>query len=139
MRQNYAKRPNGDALSPVGLWTAPSLLIDQHCLLPSAWRLVGAVNAAHPAAGPLLALQQFLAGPLNAALAGRWLFRVIDPADEFIPAERRQAFPQRKDFGIGSDGCLKVLTCFMDSAMGKSVCHETSEYSCPTAESINSA
>jgi hypothetical protein len=123
----------------LSLWRVLPLLIDQDCLLPRAWRLVGAVNATHPAAGSLLPLQQFLTGSLNAALTRSWLFRVLDPADEFIPPERRQAFPQRKDFAIGSNGCLKVITCFMDSAMGKSVCHETSKHCHPTAEFINAA
>jgi hypothetical protein len=58
------------------------------------------MNAAHPAAGPLFALQQFLKGSLNAALTRLWLFGVIHPADELIPTERCQVFPQRKDFWI---------------------------------------
>ena len=122
-----------------GLWPTPGLLIDQYCLLPSAWRLVGAVNAARPAAGPLLPLQPFFTGPLDAALAGRRLFRVIDPADEFIPAERRQAFPQRKDFGIGSNGRLQVVACLVDSAMGERVCHETSKHCRPTTAFFSAA
>src|SRR5829696_3922523 len=94
--------------------------------LPSAWRLIGAVNAARPAAGPLFPFQQFGAGSLNATLSRRWLFRVIDPANELIPTERRQAFPQHQDFRIRSHCCLKVFTCFVDSALGKSDHHETS-------------
>jgi len=61
-------------------------------------------------------------------LAGCWLFRIVDPADEFIPAKRRQAFPQGKDLGIRSNCCLQVVTCLVDSAMGEIVCHGTSGF-----------
>jgi hypothetical protein len=110
-RRNQAIRSQAD------LRTLLYLLIDQDRLLPPAWRLVGAVNAAHPATGPLLPLQQFVNGPLNATLARRWLFRVFDPADELVSTERRQAFPQHKDSRIRSHCCLKVFTCFMNGAM----------------------
>ena len=70
-----------------------SLLLDQDCLLPPAWRLVGTVDASRPAARSLLSLQKFLARPLDATVARRWLLGVIDPANELIPAERREVFP----------------------------------------------
>ena len=88
----------GHSLS--GLRPVLPLLINQDCLLPSAWRFVGAVNAARPTAWAFLALQQFVTGSLYAKLARLWLFRIIHPADEFIPAARRQAFPQHEDIGI---------------------------------------
>jgi hypothetical protein len=122
---------------PAGLCALLSLLIDQNRLLPSAWRLVGAVNATCPAAGPLLALQQLVTGSFNAALARCWLFRIVHPADELIPTERRQAFPQPKDFRIRLQCCLKVSTCFVDSAMGKRACHKTSMKCRPTIDFIN--
>jgi hypothetical protein len=100
---------------------------DQDCLLPSAWRLVGAVNAACPTAGPFLPLQQFVKGSLNTTSARCWLFRVIDPANELISTERGQAFPKRKDFPIRLQCCLKIFTCFVDNALGKSFHHETSQ------------
>jgi hypothetical protein len=103
------------------------LMINQDRLLPSAWRLVSAMNAARPAAGPFLPFQQFVTGSLNATLARLGLFRVIHPADELIPTERRQTFPQHQDFGIRPQGCLKVFACFVDSAMWKSVRHGTSK------------
>jgi hypothetical protein len=84
------------------------------------------VNAACPAARAFLALQQFVTGPLDATLARLWLFCIIHPADELIPAERRQTFPQHKDFWIRSQRCLKVFTCFVDSAMWESGRHATS-------------
>jgi hypothetical protein len=113
-------------LRQAGLRAALSLSIDQHRLLPPARRLVGAVDATHPAAGPLLALQQFLTGPRDATLTRRRLFRVIDPTDEFVPTERRQALPQRKRFRIRSYCDFKVVTRFVDRTLGESVCHETS-------------
>jgi hypothetical protein len=51
------------------------------------------MNASRPAAGPLLALQQFGTGPLNATQVRLWLFRIVHPADELVPTERRQALP----------------------------------------------
>jgi hypothetical protein len=103
------------------------LRINQDCLLPSAWCLVGAMNAARPATGAFLTLQQLVTGSLNATLARLRLFCVIHPADELIPTERRQAFPQHKDFRIRSQGCLKAFACFVDSAMWESVRHATSK------------
>lgn len=129
---------NGDIRSQAGLSAVPSLLIDQDCLLPSAWRLVGAVNATRPAAGSLLPLQQFVTGSLDATLTRPWLFRVIHPADELISTERRQALPQYKDIRIRSHCCLKIFTCFVDSALRKSVCHETSKQCRPPAEFVGS-
>jgi hypothetical protein len=106
--------------------------------LPSAWRLVSAVNAACPTAGPLLPLQQFVTGSVNTTSARCWLFGVIDPANELISTERGQAFPKRKDFPIRSQCCLKIFTCFVDSALGKSVHHETSQ-AMPPDEFVSSA
>jgi len=102
------------------------LAIDQHRLLPPARRLVGAVDATHPAARPLLPLQQLLAGSRDATLPRRRLFRVVDPADELVPTERRQAFPQRKHVRIRPHCFLKVVTGFVDGTLGKSACHEAS-------------
>ena len=113
-------------------------LIDQDCLLPSAWRLVGAVNAACPTAGPFLPLQQLVTGSLNTTSARCWLFRVIDPANELISTERGEAFPKRKDFPIRSQCCLKILTCVVDSALGKSV-HPRPPKQCCLAEFVSSA
>src|SRR4051794_40306998 len=74
--------------------------IDQNCLLPPTWSPASAVNAARPAAWPLLSIQKFVTGPRDAALACRWLLRIIDPADELVSAERRQAFQLSKTFGF---------------------------------------
>jgi hypothetical protein len=111
----------------LGLRPFLPLLINQDCPLPSAWCLVGAMNAARPATGAFLALQQFVTGSLNATLARLRLFCVIHPADELISTERRQAFPQYKDSLVRSQGCLKVFACFVDGSMWKGVRHATSK------------
>src|SRR3546814_18450109 len=76
--QIAAKRPRWRS----GLWVVLCLLINQDCLLPSAWRLVGAVNATRPAARSFLSLKQFVTGPFNAALTRLCLFRVVDPTED---------------------------------------------------------
>jgi len=83
-----------------GLWAALSSLIDQDCLLPPAWRLVGTVNTTRPTAWPLFPFQKFVTSSLDPALTRRWLLRVIDPADELVSTERRQVLPKRKDLWI---------------------------------------
>jgi len=93
------------------------------------------MDAADPATGSLLPLQQFFAGSSDAALARRRLFGVIDPADELVATDRRQAFPQRKDVGIRSQRCLHVVRRFVDNAVRKSVRHETSSQCHPAANS----
>ena len=107
-----------------GLRPFPALLIDQDGLLPSAWHLVRAMNAASPATGPLLALQQLFTGPFNAALASLRLLRIIDPADEFIAAERCQVLPQQQYARVGLQGLAQVVTCLMHRAMRKIICHK---------------
>jgi hypothetical protein len=107
--------------------------IDQNGLLPGARRLIGAMNATCPAAGPLLSLQQFACGSLHTTLARFWLFGVVDPADELITTEGRQAAPQSQDRGIRLDCGLKVVACCVDSALRKIVRHQTSELSGPPA------
>jgi hypothetical protein len=84
------------------------------------------VNATRPTAWPLLTLEEFVAGPRDAALACYWLLRVIDPADELVSAERCQIFPKSKHPGIGSHRCLKVFTGLMDRTVRESVRHECS-------------
>jgi hypothetical protein len=82
------------------------LAIDQDRLLPWAGRLVGAVDAAGPATGAFLALPQFFACAVDAALASCGLFCIIDPADELVAPEWRQAFPKRKDLRVSAHGRL---------------------------------
>ena len=65
--------------------------------MPTTWSLNSAVNAANPTTWPLLSLKELVTGPRDAALARRWLLRVIDPANELVSAERREAFPKLKD------------------------------------------
>ncbi len=106
------------------LCAARRLLIDQHGLLPMAWCLVVAVDTACPAAGPPLSPVQFFTGSRDPAVPGFWLFRVINPADEFVTPQRRQALPQRKGFGIRSDSRLQIRACLMNGAVKKSRYHD---------------
>jgi hypothetical protein len=113
--------PARDAELPV--WGSRS--IDEDRLPPTAWRLVGPVNAACPAAGPRLPRQQLCARLLDATTTRRRSLCVIDPADELVPTERRQLFPQSEDLGIRAHGRLKVFRGAVDGSLGKSVRHET--------------
>jgi len=120
----YLKRRNRDTRPQPILRAVLSLPVNQHCLLPSAWRLIGPMNAAGPAAGSLLSLQHLVTGSLNPTSPGRRLLRVINPANELISTEWRQAFPQSEHFRIRSHSRFKIFASFMDSALGKSV-HQT--------------
>lgn len=83
------------------------------------------MDTARPAAGPLLSLQQFLDGPRNPAQACRRLLRILNPADELIPAEGRQIFPQCKRLRVRLNRCSKVVGCFVDRTVGKGFFHWT--------------
>src|SRR3990167_3225869 len=106
--------------------TALAFPVDQDGLLPTSRRLVGAMDAARPATRPLLALQQFLQGSLDAALAGCGLFGVINPANELVSPKRRQAGPQLKDPWIRPHRRPQIFSGLVDSPLGKGVHHEIS-------------
>jgi hypothetical protein len=59
------------------------------------------MNAACPATWASLTFEQFFAGPFNAPLPSFCLFRILDPANELVPAKRREALPKLKSFGVG--------------------------------------
>src|SRR5215218_1796338 len=52
-----------------------------------------AVLAPRPAAGPALAILEFLPCPANAAFSGRLLLGVLDPANELIARQGRDVLP----------------------------------------------
>ena len=79
------------------------------------------MDAAGPAAGPLLTFLQFCAGALDAALAGLGLLRVFDPADEFVAAERRETLPKRKQSRVRTQRCLKIFSRLVDGAVRKGI------------------
>lgn len=93
------------------------LLINQHILLPFAWRFVGAVDASSPAAGALFAFQQFLARALDAALACGGLFGVIDPADKFITTQGREILPERKNIRVRLNRRTHIILRFVHGAV----------------------
>ena len=73
------------------------LLIDQHGLLPFAGFLVGAVNAARPAAGAFLTFKQLFHRPFDPPCPRLFLFGVFNPTNKFISADGRQTFPETGD------------------------------------------
>jgi hypothetical protein len=79
------------------------------------------VDATRPAAGPLLPFQQLGTGALDATLARRLLFGVINPADEFIAAERCQARPKLNGPQVSLNCCLEVIASLVNSAFRKVV------------------
>lgn len=99
-------------------------LVDKHGLLPLAWLLVGAVNAACPAAGPPLPFQQLFAGSLDPTLPRLWLFCILDPTNELVATKGCQALPKRIGFWIRSHGRLQIITGGMNGSMEKIVCHD---------------
>ncbi len=62
---------------------------------------------------------------MNAALASLELLRVLDPADEFIAAERGQGFPKGKYAGISPDRRLQILAGLMNRPMRKVTGHDS--------------
>jgi hypothetical protein len=76
------------------------LFVDEHGLLPTTRRFVGAVNASYPATGPFLSFEQLLTGSQYTALASLGLLCVIDPTNKFVAAKGRQGLPKRKGFPI---------------------------------------
>src|SRR5438067_698894 len=60
-----------------------------------------AVRTPRPTAGPALAFLQFLPGPPDAALSGRRLLRILDPADEFVARQGRDVLPGIECRGVG--------------------------------------
>lgn len=70
------------------------LLVDQDILLPLTGLLVSAMNAARPATGAPLAFVQLLDSPVDPLLPGLCLLGILNPTDEFIAGDGRQAFPK---------------------------------------------
>lgn len=94
-------------------------LVDQHSLLPAARGLVVAVNATDPAAGSALAFLQLLAGSRDAGQSGLGLFGIVDPANEFIAAKRREVLPQLKNSRVVLQRSLQISLRLVHRAMRK--------------------
>lgn len=99
------------------------MLVNQNSLLPFARCFVGAVDAARPAAGATLSLAQFLAGSLDAALAGYGLFCILNPANKLIAAKRCKALPKRENSGVCLQGHLQVVLCLVNGTVKKVIGH----------------
>ena len=67
-----------------------------------------AVRAPRPAAGPALAFLQLLLGAADAALPGRLLLGVLDPADELVAGQRRDVPPGIECRGVGDQRLAQV-------------------------------
>src|ERR1700682_6158591 len=67
-----------------------------------------AVLTTRPAAGPALAFLQLLPGPPNAALSGRLLLGVLDPADELVAGQGRDVLPGIECRGVGDQRLTQV-------------------------------
>jgi len=67
-----------------------------------------AVFASWPAARAPLTFLQFLLGSANAPFSGRLLFGVLDPADEFVPGQRRDVLPGNQCSGIADQRIAQV-------------------------------
>jgi hypothetical protein len=102
---------------------SPLLLVNEDGLLPVARRFVGAVYAARPATGSTLPFKQFLAGPLYPALSGRRLFRILNPANKFVTAKRRQALPKVENFGLRLYRFAQIILGFVNRSMQKIIGH----------------
>lgn len=99
-------------------------LVFQYRLLPSAWRFVCPVNAARPAARPLLPFQQLFTTARYPSRPGCRLFCILNPANKLVPSQRRQLFPQLENSRVGTYSCLNILRRFVNRAMPKIVGHE---------------
>lgn len=64
--------------------------------------------APRPTAGPALALLQFLLGSADPPLTSLDLLGILDPADEFVPRQRRDVFPRRQRRGVVLQRCAQV-------------------------------
>ena len=67
-----------------------------------------AVLAPRPAAGPALAILQLLLGPANAAVSGRLLLGILDPADELVARQGCDVLPNIECRGVGGQRLAQV-------------------------------
>jgi len=76
------------------------------------------VLAPRPAAGPALAFLQLLPSPPNAALSGRLLLGILDPADELVASQRRDVLPGIECRGVRDQRPTQVRGQFMHHPTG---------------------
>jgi hypothetical protein len=67
-----------------------------------------AVLAPRPAAGPALAIFQFLLGPANATFSGLLLLGILDLADELVARQGCDVLPNIECRGVGDQGLAQV-------------------------------
>ena len=79
------------------------------------------MRAARPTAGSTLSFFKLLLGSSDAAVAGRRLFRVFDPADELVAGQRRDVVPGLKCGRVTYERGTQVGRKLMDYTAGH--CH----------------
>ena len=67
-----------------------------------------AVLAPRPAAGSALAFFQLFLGPANAALSGRFLLGILDPADELVARQGCDVLPSIECRRVGDQRLAQV-------------------------------
>ena len=65
----------------------------EHPLHRRAYSLIRPVDTANPTARATLPLEELFASPLYAAVPGFKMLCIFNPADKFVPRERRNIFP----------------------------------------------
>jgi hypothetical protein len=69
-----------------------------------------------PAAGPTLAILEFLLGPANAAFSCYLLLGSLDPADELVAGQGRDVIPRFESRGIRDQRLAQVRGQFVHHA-----------------------
>jgi len=77
-----------------------------------------AVFAAWPATGSTLSFFQLLLSPANAAVSGRCLLGILDPADELVTGQGRDVLPGIECRGVGDQCLAKVSWKLVHHATG---------------------
>jgi hypothetical protein len=77
--------------------------------------------APRPAAGPPLAFLQLVLGSANAALPGRFLPGILDPADELVARQGRDVLPGSQCRGVGDQRLAQVCGQFVRHPTGHSL------------------
>jgi hypothetical protein len=77
-----------------------------------------AVVAPRPAAGPTLAFLKLLLGSANAAFSGHLLLGILDPADELVAGQRRDAHPGSERCRVGDQRFAQVFRKFVHHPTG---------------------
>ena len=84
-----------------------------------------AVVAPRPAAGPTLTFLKLLLGSANAAFSGHLLLCILDPANELVAGQRRDAIPGSERRRVGDQRFAQVFRKFVHHPTGHSFSSRT--------------